>query len=129
MTAEVPRAYTARSDLRLLYPPLAPHRTGMLQVDEIRSIYYDCSGNQLGSPAVYLHGGPGAGCEMKDNQWFDPKYYNIVTFDQRGCGRSKPKWELRNNTSSDLVEDLEKLRKHLQVGQWLVFGGSWGSTL
>jgi proline iminopeptidase len=112
-----------------LYPPLEPFETGSLQVSPLHEIYYEISGNPNGKPAVVCHGGPGGGSTPSMRRYFDPKVYRIIVFDQRGCGRSTPRAELRENTTWDLVEDIEKLRRHVGVEQWLVFGGSWGSTL
>ncbi len=114
---------------RELYPALEPFRTGYLRVSEIHEIYYEECGNPAGKPAVFLHGGPGAGSDKRARQFFDPHHYRIVVFDQRGCGRSRPSASLIENTTWHLVADLERLRKHLGIERWLVFGGSWGSTL
>ena len=115
--------------MRTLYPPLEPHRTGMLRVSELHEMYYEESGNPEGHPAVFVHGGPGGGTLPEYRRFFDPNHYRIVLFDQRGCGRSRPHAELRENTTWDLVSDMERLREHLGIERWLVFGGSWGSTL
>ena len=112
-----------------LYPPIKPFRSGYLKVSALHEIYYELSGNPEGKPAVFLHGGPGAGTDPSHRSLFDPKRYLIVLFDQRGCGKSRPHAELRENTTWDLTADIETLREHLGVDQWLVFGGSWGSTL
>jgi len=112
-----------------LYPPIKPFRTGYLKVSALHEIYYELSGNPEGKPAVFLHGGPGAGTDPAHRSLFDPQRYLIVLFDQRGCGKSRPHAELRENTTWDLTADIETLREHLGVDQWLVFGGSWGSTL
>jgi proline iminopeptidase len=116
-------------NMRDLHPPIAPDQTGMLQVSERHQIYYEVSGNPAGKPVVVLHGGPGGGSVPFYRQYFDPAKWRIVLFDQRGCGKSLPHAELRENTTWDLVEDIEKLRSHLQIERWVVFGGSWGSTL
>ena len=100
-----------------------------LRVSEIHEIYYEECGNPAGKPAVFLHGGPGAGSDKRARQFFDPQHYRIVVFDQRGCGRSRPSASLVENTTWHLVADIERLRKHLGIERWLVFGGSWGSTL
>jgi proline iminopeptidase len=115
--------------MRDLYPPIEPDQTGMLPVSELHQIYYEVSGNPAGKPVVVLHGGPGGGSLPFYRQYFDPAKWRIVLFDQRGCGKSIPNAELRENTTWHLVEDIEKLRSHLGIGQWVVFGGSWGSTL
>jgi proline iminopeptidase len=114
---------------RELYPPIEPYRQGYLRVSEVHEIYYEESGNPLGKPALFLHGGPGAGSDRRARQFFDPQHYRIVVFDQRGCGRSRPSASLVENTTWHLVADIERLRKHLNIERWLVFGGSWGSTL
>ncbi|MEI8134121.1 MAG: prolyl aminopeptidase [bacterium] len=112
-----------------LYPTIEPYNHGMLKVSDIHTLYYEEVGNPNGQPAVVLHGGPGAGCSPDMRRFFDPAHYRIILFDQRGCGRSSPLAVLDGNTTWDIVEDIEKLRKHLGIGKWLVFGGSWGSTL
>ncbi|MBL8972876.1 MAG: prolyl aminopeptidase [Myxococcales bacterium] len=112
-----------------LYPEIEPHDEGRLQVSGLHSIHYEVSGNPEGKPVVFLHGGPGGGTDPKQRRFFDPSAYRIVLFDQRGCGRSTPHAELRENTTWDLVGDIEKLRAHLGIERWQVFGGSWGSTL
>jgi proline iminopeptidase len=114
---------------RRLYPPLKAYRTGRLRVSDLHEIYFEESGNPQGKPAVFLHGGPGGGTDPKMRRFFDPTRYRIVLFDQRGCGKSRPHAELRQNTTWDLVADIERLREHLGIERWLVFGGSWGSTL
>ncbi len=117
------------TDIRTLYPPIEPYATGMLRVSDLHQLYYEESGNKLGVPVVFLHGGPGSGSTPKHRQFFDPAHYRIIVFDQRGAGKSTPLGELRENTTQDLVADLEKLRAHLGIARWHVFGGSWGSTL
>src|SRR6516162_9354374 len=112
-----------------LYPPIEPYRTGYLRVDPNHRVYFEESGNPRGKPVVFLHGGPGGGTEPRMRRFFDPDAYRIVLFDQRGCGKSTPHAELRENTTWDLVADTERLREHLGIDKWLVFGGSWGSTL
>lgn len=112
-----------------LYPPTEPHRTGSLKVSELHSVAWEESGNPNGKPVVFLHGGPGGGTSPKHRQYFDPEAYRIILFDQRGCGKSTPYAEIRENTTWDLVADIEKLREHLGISRWQVFGGSWGSTL
>ena len=111
------------------YPPVEPYRTGRLRVSELHELYYEEVGNPDGKPAVLLHGGPGAGLIPLYRQAFDPEQYRVVLFDQRGCGKSTPRGELRENTTWDIVADIEKLRAHLGIDRWLVFGGSWGGTL
>jgi proline iminopeptidase len=112
-----------------LYPPLKSYDSGFLRADNIHTLYYEQSGNPDGVPVVFLHGGPGAGSQPKHRQFFDPQHYRIVIFDQRGAGLSKPHGELTENTTDNLVTDIERLRQHLGINRWHVFGGSWGSTL
>jgi proline iminopeptidase len=114
---------------RSLYPEIEPFDSGMLPVSALHTLYYEQCGNPHGKPVVFLHGGPGAGCNAKCRRFFDPAVYRIVLLDQRGCGRSTPHAELRENTTWDLVADIERLREHLRIAKWQVFGGSWGSTL
>lgn len=111
------------------YPPIEPYDSGRLSVSDVHSLYYEQCGNPQGKPVVYLHGGPGGGCSASARSFFDPTAYRIVLFDQRGCGRSTPHADLRENTTWHLVEDIERLRAHLNIERWQVFGGSWGSTL
>ena len=118
-----------KDPLTWLYPPIEPYATGRLRVSDLHELHYEECGNPLGRPAIFLHGGPGAGCDPRHRRFFHPGRYRIVLVDQRGCGRSTPHASLEANTTWDLVEDLEKLRRHLGVEAWLVFGGSWGSTL
>ena len=114
---------------RSLYPSLDPRRTGRLAVSSVHELYWEESGHPEGLPVVALHGGPGGGSSPEMRRFFDPRRYRIILFDQRGCGRSTPHSELKDNTTWDLVADIETLRQHLGVKKWLVFGGSWGSTL
>jgi proline iminopeptidase len=114
---------------RTLYPPIEPFESGMLDVGDGHSIYWERCGTRGGKPAVFLHGGPGSGCSPRQRQQFDPELYDVLLFDQRGCGRSKPFANLDNNTTWDLVGDIERLRDMCGHAKWLVFGGSWGSTL
>ncbi|EQD38970.1 prolyl aminopeptidase, partial [mine drainage metagenome] len=115
---------------RRLYPPIKPypHRPACGSRTS-HEIYFEESGNPEGKPAVFLHGGPGGGTDPKMRRFFDPQRYRIVLLDQRGCGKSRPRAELRENTTWDLVEDIERLREHVGIHRWQVFGGSWGSTL
>ena len=113
----------------ILYPPLEPCRRGKLAVDSLHTLPWEESGNPQGIPVVFLHGGPGGGTSHRHRQFFDPAFYRIVLFDQRGAGHSTPLGELRDNTTRHLVADIETLREHLGIERWLVFGGSWGSTL
>lgn len=112
-----------------LYPDIEPHRAGMLALDGVHQMYWEECGNPAGAPVVFLHGGPGAGCAPAHRRFFDPVHYRIVLYDQRGAGRSRPLGEIRDNTTPLLVEDIERLRRHLGIERWQVFGGSWGSTL
>jgi proline iminopeptidase len=112
-----------------LYPPIEPFQTGFLDTGDGHQVYWELCGNPQGKPAVFLHGGPGAGCSAEHRRLFDPQRYCVLLFDQRGCGRSTPKASLEHNTTWDLVADMERLRSQLGVAQWLVLGGSWGSTL
>ncbi len=112
-----------------LYPPINPYKEGSLEVSDLHTIHFEESGNPLGLPIVLLHGGPGGGCAPFYRQYFNPEKWRVVMFDQRGCGQSTPHAELRENTTWDLVSDIEKLRDYLGVEKWVVFGGSWGSTL
>lgn len=112
-----------------LFPEIEPHASGMLPLDAIHTMYWETAGNAAGIPVVFLHGGPGAGSTPKHRRFFDPDAFRIVVYDQRGAGRSTPLGELRENTTAHLVDDLERLRRHLGIDRWLVFGGSWGSTL
>jgi proline iminopeptidase len=115
--------------LRTYYPSIEPYRVGRLDVGDGHQVYFEESGNPQGKPVVFVHGGPGAGTEAKQRRFFDPAAYRIVLFDQRGCGRSTPFASLENNTTWHLVADMERLRTHLSIERWQVFGGSWGSTL
>jgi len=115
--------------MRSLYPPIQPYNTLTLAVDPPYQLYVEECGTVTGLPVVFLHGGPGAGCEPFHRQFFDPEKYRIILFDQRGCGRSTPHAELEGNTTQALIDDMETIRQTLGVGKWVVFGGSWGSTL
>ena len=116
-------------ELRTLYPEIEPFDSGMLKVSDLHTLYYEQSGNPNGKPVVFLHGGPGGGTNPKCRRFFDPAVYRIVLFDQRGCGKSTPHAELHENTTWNLVNDIERIRTHLGIDRWQVFGGSWGSTL
>ena len=115
--------------LRTLYPPIDPYETGMLEVGDGHTVYYERCGTKGAKPVVFLHGGPGGGCSPSHRQLFDPARYDIMLFDQRGCGRSTPHASLEANTTWHLVDDIERLRARVGCEQWQVFGGSWGSTL
>jgi proline iminopeptidase len=117
------------SGRRDLFPPIEPYRTGRLRVDSLHTMYWEESGNPRGVPALFLHGGPGAGATPVHRRFFDPSYWRIVIYDQRGGGRSTPLGELKDNSPAHLVADIEHLRRELGIESWLVFGGSWGSTL
>ncbi len=112
-----------------LYAALRPYRTGRLRVSALHELYFEESGNPLGKPVVFLHGGPGCGTNPAMRRFFNPKVYRIVLFDQRGCGKSTPHASLEDNTTWHLVDDIETLRQHLGIDRWQVFGGSWGATL
>lgn len=112
-----------------LYPALEPYNSGLLKVSDLHQVYYEECGNPKGIPVFFVHGGPGGGIVPLYRQFFDPKFYRIVLFDQRGCGKSLPYASLQENTTWDLVEDMEKIRKKLKIKKFLLFGGSWGSTL
>lgn len=115
--------------MKTLYPEIQPYDSGRLKVSPIHELYYEQVGNPNGKPAVFLHGGPGGGLVNDYRRYFDPNIYRVVLFEQRGSGRSTPHASLEDNTTWDLVADIEKLREHLGIERWLVFGGSWGSTL
>jgi len=115
--------------LRKAYPPVEPYNSGMLDVGSGHQIYWEMCGNPAGTPAVFLHGGPGGGCIAEHRRLFDPERYRVLLFDQRGCGRSTPNASLDSNTTAHLIEDIEALRRQFDVERWLVLGGSWGSTL
>jgi proline iminopeptidase len=112
-----------------LFPPILPSRHGMLAVDDVHTIYWEEVGNPNGIPVLFLHGGPGAGLSPQHRRFFDPHAYRVILFDQRGAGKSTPLGEWRNNTTQLLIEDVERLRVMFGIDRWLVFGGSWGSTL
>ena len=115
--------------MRSLYPAIEPFYTHSLAVDQRHSLYIEECGNPEGIPVLFLHGGPGAGCTPTHRQFFDPRRYRIILFDQRGCGRSTPDADLIDNTTHHLVADIDSVRRHLNIDRWIVFGGSWGSTL
>ncbi|MBT2772060.1 prolyl aminopeptidase [Halomonas sp. ISL-60] len=115
--------------METLYPPIEPYETGMINVGDGHTVYFERVGRPGGKPAVFLHGGPGGGISPDHRRLFDPERYDVLLFDQRGCGRSEPHASIEANTTWHLVEDIERLREHVGVTQWMVFGGSWGSTL
>jgi proline iminopeptidase len=121
--------HPAKDPLTWMYPPIEPRRVGRLRVSGPHELYFEESGTPDGKPVVFLHGGPGGGTEPKQRRFFHPGKYRIVLFDQRGCGQSTPHASLEQNTTWDLVSDIEALREHLGIARWQVFGGSWGSTL
>lgn len=112
-----------------LYPPIEPYNEFFLKVSKLHTIFVEESGNPEGKPVIFLHGGPGGGSEPIYRQYFDPQRWRIIIFDQRGCGKSLPHAELEENTTWDLVHDIEMIREYLKIDSWVVFGGSWGSTL
>lgn len=113
----------------MFYPPIEPYNSFHLKVDELHEIYVEETGNPDKPPILFLHGGPGGGISSDHRRYFDPKKWRVILFDQRGCGKSKPFGELKNNTTFHLVDDIEKIRKHLDLENFFIFGGSWGSTL
>jgi len=115
--------------LKNLFPEIQTFNQGLLNTDNSHQIYYEECGNPNGYPVIFLHGGPGSGCNPSQRRFFDPDFYRIILFDQRGCGRSLPLGETQHNTTQDLIADMELIRTQLNISQWLVFGGSWGSTL
>lgn len=123
------QSHERKTPLLDLFPELTPYSTGFLEVDEIHNLYWEQSGNPDGVPIVLLHGGPGAGASAIHRRFFDPDYYRIIIYDQRGAGRSTPLGSLENNTIAHLISDMETLRTHLSLERWHLFGGSWGSTL
>ncbi len=124
-----PRPSSSGSDQRRLYPPIEPYETGHLEVGNGHRLYWELCGNPDGKPAVFLHGGPGGGCNRDHRRFFDPDRYSVLLFDQRGCGRSTPHASLEANTTWHLVADMERLREMRGCERWLLFGGSWGATL
>jgi proline iminopeptidase len=115
--------------LNHMFPPITPLRHGTMPVDDLHTIYWEEVGNPEGQPVIFLHGGPGAGLSPQHRRFFDPQHYRVILFDQRGAGKSTPLGETRNNTTQLLIEDIERLRAYFGIEKWLVFGGSWGSTL
>ena len=115
--------------MRELYPEIAARGSYHLKVDQVHTVYVEEAGNPRGLPVIFLHGGPGSGCNGNHRRYFNPKKYRVVLFDQRGCHRSKPAGETTNNSTPELLQDIERIREHLGIDKWLVFGGSWGATL
>lgn len=113
----------------VLYPELKPYYRHQLRVSDIHELYLDQAGNPDGIPILFIHGGPGSACDFSSRRYYDPEVYRIITFDQRGCGRSTPHAELRDNETQNLISDIEAIREFLSIEQWVLFGGSWGSTL
>ena len=118
-----------KENMTQLYPEIEPYNQFDLKVSDLHTIHVEESGNINGKPVIFLHGGPGGGIEPVYRQYFDPEKWRIIVFDQRGCGQSTPHAELQENTTWDLIADIEKVREHLEIDKWVVFGGSWGSTL
>ncbi|HJW08992.1 MAG TPA: alpha/beta fold hydrolase, partial [Holophagaceae bacterium] len=118
-----------KEPLTWLYPPVEPYAEHRLKVTDLHELHVEESGNPKGKPVVFLHGGPGGGTSPKHRRYFDPRKYRIVLFDQRGCGKSTPYAEIRENSTWELVADIERIREQLGIERWMVFGGSWGSTL
>lgn len=125
----IPQTRVRRTPLLDLFPPTTPYSSGFISVDDTHEIYWEQSGNPDGIPIVLFHGGPGAGASPIHRRFFDPDFFRIIIFDQRGAGRSHPLGCLTNNTTAHLISDIEKLRNHLNIEKWHIFGGSWGSTL
>ncbi|MEG3591788.1 MAG: prolyl aminopeptidase [Pseudomonadota bacterium] len=113
----------------MLFPAIKPYNTFYHKVDKLHTLHVEECGNNNGLPVIFLHGGPGAGCEKDHRRFFNPEHYRIILFDQRGCGKSTPHAELENNNTQLLIQDIESIRKHLNINKWVIFGGSWGSTL
>lgn len=129
MSAQHTIAHRLHTPLLDLFPAISPYSSGFLAVDDTHEIYWEQSGNPDGVPILLLHGGPGAGVSPVHRRFFDPDYYKIILFDQRGAGKSNPHGSLENNTTEHLLQDIELLREHLSIERWHLFGGSWGSTL
>lgn len=123
------RQAAGQSSGEQLYPPMEPHASGFIEVEEGHSLYWEECGNPNGPAAVFLHGGPGAGCAAAHRRFFDPKHWRIVLFDQRGCGRSRPSADVGANTTQHIISDMEAIRKDRGIESWMLFGGSWGSLL
>ena len=115
--------------MRELYPEIKANKSYRLKVDEVHTVYAEEAGNPRGIPVIFFHGGPGSGCNENHRRYFNPKKYRVVLFDQRGCNRSTPAGETRNNSTPELLQDIEHIREHLGIDRWMVFGGSWGATL
>lgn len=113
----------------LLFPEIKPYKRHQVRVSDAHELYLDESGNPDGIPVLFVHGGPGGACDNNSRRYYDPQIFRIITFDQRGCGRSTPHGSLEENTTAHLISDMEKIREHLAIAEWMLFGGSWGSTL
>ena len=124
-----PVAVSSGQEAGKLWPEIKPYQVGYLQVSPLHEIFYQMGGNPKGKAVMYLHGGPGGECSPHDFRYFNPQKFNVILHDQRGAGRSKPYGEIRENRIQNLVEDIEKLRKHLRLDRVILFGGSWGTTL
>jgi proline iminopeptidase len=120
---------TPNEKINSFYPEIEPYKTEFIKVSDIHTLYLEQSGNPNGRPVLFLHGGPGGGTNSDHRRFFNPEHYRIILFDQRGSGQSTPAAELKENTTWDLVSDIEKIRTYLNISDWIVFGGSWGSTL
>ncbi len=115
--------------MRSLYPEIEPNRKYTLDTNTIHKVYFEESGNPAGIPVLFIHGGPGSGSDENHRRYFNPEYFRIINFDQRGCNRSSPAGEVKNNTTQDLLQDIESIRHTLNIDKWILFGGSWGATL
>lgn len=115
--------------MHILYPEIKPYKRHQFKVSDLHELYVDEAGNSAGTPVLFVHGGPGAACDSSSRRYYDPAVYRIITFDQRGCGRSTPHAELAENTTQNLIADMEAIRQYLNIDKWVLFGGSWGSTL
>lgn len=115
--------------MQILYPEIKPYKRHQFKVSDLHELYVDEAGNAAGLPVLFVHGGPGAACDSSSRRFYDPAVYRIITFDQRGCGRSTPHGELTENTTQNLIADMEAIRQYLKIDKWVLFGGSWGSTL